>query len=205
MKGIFSIDNPVWIFIGKLADLCILTCLWAVGSIPVITLGASTAALYTVSWELSENREGYLIRQFFRAYRANLKRGTAAELILALVGVILFTDLRAAFYMNSVWGKIFLWAMIVFSLVFLLTAAFFVPLSVRSDAGLRTLFPAAFVLAFRHLGWTIFMVVCAVCLLGVAVFVMAPLLILVPGLTSYLHSKILNFILKEKPVCYTQS
>lgn len=205
MKGLFSIDNPIWNFIGKLVDMLLLTCLWIIGSLPVITIGASTAALYTVAWKLSENKEGYLIRQFFHAFRKNFKRGTVIELIIVLAGVVLITDIRIAFYIDGLWGKMMFWALLVLGIIAVLTATLLIPLSVRTDVNVQKLLTAAFVLSLKHLGWTVFMSVSTVCLISLAVFVMAPLCILVPALTAYLHSKILNFILREDAKCYIQN
>ena len=46
LQGLFNYDNPVWRFIGKLGDLIILNVLWLITSIPIVTIGASTTALY---------------------------------------------------------------------------------------------------------------------------------------------------------------
>lgn len=46
LQGLFNYDNPIWRFIGKLADLMILNLLWIICSLPVFTIGASTTALY---------------------------------------------------------------------------------------------------------------------------------------------------------------
>ena len=52
------IDNPIMRGMGRLADFIILNLLWVVCSIPIITIGASTTALYTVMLKLVKNEEG---------------------------------------------------------------------------------------------------------------------------------------------------
>ena len=47
MKRLLSIDNPIMRFIIKIFDCMILSVLWLVFSLPVITMGAATAALYS--------------------------------------------------------------------------------------------------------------------------------------------------------------
>ena len=39
MGSLFNLDNPIWRFMGKLVDVFILTLLWAVCCIPIITIG----------------------------------------------------------------------------------------------------------------------------------------------------------------------
>ena len=74
MTRIFNLDNPVWNFLGKLTDMIVLTVLWVTVSIPVITAGASTAALYDISLQLAENQEGYIVRSFFAPLRKTGKK-----------------------------------------------------------------------------------------------------------------------------------
>ena len=53
MKNLFHVENPVWVFMGKLVDMLILSGLWVICSLPVVTIGASTAALYYVTLKLA--------------------------------------------------------------------------------------------------------------------------------------------------------
>ena len=60
MAKLFDMNNPVWRFMGKIADMFLLTLAWFVCSVPIITIGASTTALYYVSLKMEEGKEGYL-------------------------------------------------------------------------------------------------------------------------------------------------
>ena len=50
----------------------------SVCSLPVVTFGASSAALYTVLLRLLQGEDGHLTRRFFSAWRDNWKRAAAA-------------------------------------------------------------------------------------------------------------------------------
>ena len=67
-------------FLNSVADMILLSMLWAVFSLPVVTLGASTAALYSIVMRYSED-DTMLLRRFWKAFRENLKRGSIAGLI----------------------------------------------------------------------------------------------------------------------------
>ena len=71
LQGLFNYDNPVWRFIGKLGDLIILNVLWLITSIPIVTIGASTTALYYVTLKLVRDEDGYTIRSFFKSFKEN--------------------------------------------------------------------------------------------------------------------------------------
>ena len=75
MKNWFQLDNPFWIFMGKLFDMVLLSVLWLVFSLPVVTIGASTTALYYVALKLANNEGGYTVRSFWQAFKQNLIPG----------------------------------------------------------------------------------------------------------------------------------
>ena len=86
--SIFRLDSPLMRGLTKLADLMLLNILAVVCSIPIITLGASASALYYAVGHLQED-EGSPTRDFFHAFRQNLKQATVIWLILAVTGAVL--------------------------------------------------------------------------------------------------------------------
>ena len=57
MKHIFSLDGKLFLFLNRLADLLLLNILWLITSIPLLTIGASTTALYYVTLKCVRNEE----------------------------------------------------------------------------------------------------------------------------------------------------
>lgn len=86
-------DNPIMHGIGRIADFIILNLLWLVCSIPIITIGASTTALYTVMLKVVKNEEGYIARGFLKAFKENFKQSTLLWLVFLLLGVICILDI----------------------------------------------------------------------------------------------------------------
>jgi len=72
----FNIDNPIWSFIGKLVDMLFITLLWVVFSLPLVTIGASTTALYYCSQQLVSNTEEHLAESFVASFRKNFRQST---------------------------------------------------------------------------------------------------------------------------------
>ncbi|MCI1664982.1 MAG: YesL family protein [Atopobiaceae bacterium] len=79
-----KVDSP-FIQAGiKLTNLLILNLFWILGCLPIVTIGASTIAAFTVCLKISEDRESLsMTKQFWQAYVANLKHGILLTLILA--------------------------------------------------------------------------------------------------------------------------
>jgi len=88
MGAIFNLDNPVWNFMSKVADLIILNLLAIVCSIPIVTIGASWTAMYFVTIRMVRKEESYIIRDFFRSFKENFKQATIIWLLaLAAIGI----------------------------------------------------------------------------------------------------------------------
>lgn len=89
----FSLENPIWKFIGNLADFFLLSCLWYLCCLPVVTAGAATTALYYVTLKMARGQEGQLIPAFFHSFKQNLKQATALWVGYLAVGILLVLDL----------------------------------------------------------------------------------------------------------------
>ena len=62
-------DSGIMRVLSKICDIVCLNVLWLVCSLPIITIGASTTALYTVMLKLVKNEEGYIFKGFLHAFK----------------------------------------------------------------------------------------------------------------------------------------
>ena len=85
MGSLFNLDNPIWRFMGKLVDVFILTLLWAVCCIPIITIGPASTAVYYVTLKLVRDEESYTVRSFFKSFKENFKQGSVIGIIMTLL------------------------------------------------------------------------------------------------------------------------
>lgn len=81
MEKLFALDGKFYRIMTKLGDLLILNFLWLLSSLPIITIGASTTALYQVTMALAENREGYIVKQYLKTFIKNLKQTTISWIL----------------------------------------------------------------------------------------------------------------------------
>ena len=89
----FGIDSKFYEVVSKIADLVVVNLLFVLCSLPIITIGASTTALYGVTKKMAENREGYIFRNYFRLFKENFKQSTIMWIILLLLALIPTIDL----------------------------------------------------------------------------------------------------------------
>lgn len=82
-----TIDSPIIQAGIKITNLLILNLYWVIGCLPLVTIGASTTAAFSVTLKMAEDREeSGVTRAFWAAYVQNLKHGVPLSLIL-LVGI----------------------------------------------------------------------------------------------------------------------
>lgn len=92
MSNFFNYDN-VWIQkLNKIADLLILNIIWIFVSMPVVTVGAATTAVYYTINKVILKDEGSLWKAFWSAFKDNFKQSTIAWLTLLLLFAITMMD-----------------------------------------------------------------------------------------------------------------
>lgn len=90
---IFDLDNPVWTFMSKVADLMILNVCMLVCSIPIVTVGASWTAGYYVAIKMVKRECAYPFKEFFHSFKENFKQATQLWIIALIVLAVLSGDL----------------------------------------------------------------------------------------------------------------
>ena len=71
----FNSENWFWKGFGRLADYFILSFCWLLCSIPVVTIGTATIALYDAVAHCVRGREPDLAKRFFTTFKKELLRG----------------------------------------------------------------------------------------------------------------------------------
>lgn len=89
---LFSTDSPVYRFITRLWDVIKISLLWLVCSLPVITVGPATVALAKITLQMADETEGYVARDFLKAFRANLRCGIPLGLLAVLALYAIYLD-----------------------------------------------------------------------------------------------------------------
>ena len=87
----FNQESTLVTILNKAADMVILSVLWCICSLPVLTIGAASAALYHTSIRVLRQNRGYAFATFRDSFKENLRQTlpfTALLLFLyALFGV----------------------------------------------------------------------------------------------------------------------
>lgn len=90
----FSVDGFLYRFMSTLMNVLLLNICWIVTSIPLVTVGASTVALCDVMLRLTDDEEGYVVKQYFRAFKNNWKQGIPLGILNLVAAYAVYLDFQ---------------------------------------------------------------------------------------------------------------
>lgn len=155
---LFSQDRPLWRGMSRAMDVIILAFMWTITSLPVVTLGASSTAVYYVMLKMARNEEGYLWRGYWKAFKENFKQSTILWLLLLVLGVFFAADIYY-YYMQENAAASGVQALFMGMLLLVLIVLIYLfPIISRFSNTTGKLFSMALFLPFKHFGWTLALV-----------------------------------------------
>ena len=202
MRGIFNIDSPFMGALIKLFDCIGVSILWLLFSLPVITIGASSTALYTTVHQYLRKDEGGLWATFWGAFRDNLKRSTlvwlAALAVLALlvVDALVFRSLELG---GHPLGKVY-WVVLVLCCIAVTWAAFLFAYAARFQGSAWDVLRFGFILMAAHPVKSLGVFLPVLC--GAMLTIIAPgMIAIIPAAVCWLDSIVLEqvFLLHMRP------
>ncbi len=150
MHTLFNPENSFWNFMGKVTDAACMSFLWLITSLPIITIGASTAAFYSFTLDAVQDREGAVWHSYFSAFRKNFKKATVLWLLQLVLAVFLSVNLYAAwnFYLAKGILGLGLFSLALFGMiVFVGTGCYIYPILVSYDFPVKKVITDSFVMA----------------------------------------------------------
>jgi len=149
MGGLFSSDSLFGKAGAVLADVMILGLLWLIFSIPVITIGAATSAVFYVTTKKVSKKEGYLWRDFWKSFKESFLKATVTWVILLIVfGLLLWNIWNIGFV--DVFGNVLLIVYYILLIQVAFVTVYVFPLIARFDMKIVQIFRTAAFMANRH-------------------------------------------------------
>ena len=200
--NLFNIDGKIYKFLDKFWHMVWIGVLWIICSIPIITIGASSAAAYYAMVKSVRKNEDSPTKDFFRSFKRNFKQATIMTVIYIVVGAAF--SYAAWFYYHGQ-GSLNMglrWLFYIILLVYLCTITYaFSWLSRYEMSTIHALtYPIAITLMHLRfsLGLIIFWAAATIGLYwAYNTFLFAPLLVLIPGLKCLLDTYMIEPVLKK--------
>lgn len=159
MSNLIDPDRPLMAFITKMAYSAYLNILWLICCLPIVTIGASTTALFYVTLKMAEDRDDGLTGMFFRAFRQNFLPATKLWLVLLGAGAFLAID---GYIVWHIWSQSIFWTLvaallIVAAIVYAVVLLYAFPLLARFENTTFGILKTALLVGLRYLVCTLLM------------------------------------------------
>ena len=203
----FSYDSKFGQLFLKLSYGCCLNFLWLVCCLPIVTIGASTTALYYTSFKIAKDEGSSITVMFFRSFKQNFKQATVIWLIMLVAGLIIIADaiLLYRLRVTSAGVVAVLWTLLlacVFAcmLVYVIVLTYIFPLLSIASNTTANMFKNAFLIGTHYLFATILVLFIHYAMFFLVVNVFTPLIVFGEGLCAVVSAHILLKIFR--PLLY---
>ena len=89
-RKILNPDNALMITMTQITDCIFLSLFWLIGCIPVVTMGASFAALYDATYRGFRQGDKHCWSRFWQVYKDNWKASIAPTIVFT-VGILILS------------------------------------------------------------------------------------------------------------------
>lgn len=190
MGGLFNLDAPIWVWMSEVADIIILTFLWWLCCIPVVTIGVSTTAFFYVMGKKVRKENTYVVKDFFKSFKQNFKQSILLTIVMLIAcvsaGLYAFMTIEGLLLQAaSLKWIIPVTVIFIFEVVNIFTYLW--ALLSRFDMKTKVLVKTALVLTHKHLLTTIANTLVFV-ITGYLIFKMPVLFVFAPGIIVALSS-----------------
>lgn len=196
MSNLFRIDGKIYELVEKFVDCILVSILWTLFSLPIVTIGASTAALYYTVHKVIRNDTGKLWQTFWYTFKSNFRQATALWGILFIILAVLCFDCYLVYTWRQI-NSLFIWLfwilLILLASTIMLSSYWFAYITHIQDS-IKTVLKNTFIMCVVHFSKSILLLL--ITILVIACFVLLPFspffFILLPGFSMYLACPILQ-------------
>ncbi|MBQ1531246.1 MAG: DUF624 domain-containing protein [Solobacterium sp.] len=196
--NIFSYDSKFSQLFLKLSYACWLNMMWMICSLPIITIGASTTALYSVTLKIADEKESNITKQFITAFRSNFKQATRMWLLLLLAGILIGGDFYVVLHMRSMssGSLAIMWTLnlallIAISIIYAVVLVYIFPLIARFENNDKAMLKNSLLIGIHYLFCTIVVAAIHFVMFYAVVAIFTPLILFGEGLSALLSSYML--------------
>lgn len=181
-----DVEGPVIGFLDKVGQLILLGICWFLGCVPLITIGTSSTALYYAVIKSIRREQGDAIREFWKSYKANLKRGISVTVAAAILGGVLTVNLEILQRSQGQKSSFLAAASLIALFLLAATGVYICPILSRFTMKVTMAWKLAFVMALRYFLYTAIIIMGSGMLVGLQIYVFPiPTVVLIPGFWCY--------------------
>jgi uncharacterized membrane protein YesL len=196
MGSFFRIYGGLFTGLGKVFDIMLVSLLWFICCLPIVTIGPATTALYYTVVKTIRRERGYVSKEFFHSFRLNLKQGMISGIMLTVFAVLMLVNFQLVKAIKSNISTILFGIYLSMTIIVFLTSVYVFPNLSRFTLTVKGLFKNSFAMAIRHFPSSILIgVIVLACVFGM--YIMPIAIFFLPGLGTLLTSFLMEKILKK--------
>lgn len=156
MGNLLSLDNVFFRGMGKIFDVVVLSIIFILSCLPIITIGPAITALYYSTVKSIRHDRSYPIKEFFRAFKRDFRQSFIVMLLTTILCLIVYADIKIIMYYSNLGFESLKFVYIIVALFVLFISMYAYPLISRFSLRLLNLFKLSFYLVIKHFIVTIF-------------------------------------------------
>lgn len=197
IRDFFEFEGDFYTYTGKIFDMVLVSIYWFLGCIPIVTIGASFAALHrSVTKSIRQDRET-ITKQFWKSYKQNLIPSLGLTTAYGMVLFLLLLNigiLRAK--MQGLVGLFFMTLYVIVGIFVIVCACYGFPALSRFDMPVGWIIKLSGYMTVRHLPISLLLLAMTAAAY-LAIFVKPLLVMIIPGVFATVASPIIEPLLER--------
>lgn len=193
----FDEDSSFIDLLGKFADLAILSMIFFLTSIPVITIGASVTALYEAIVTSVRGKKAYPYKIYWDSFRKNLSKATPFWILYLLATALMVFNVSFALQQYNNMGLFLLVSDVTVCLLLGFQIIYTFALLAKGYQGFRHIMKMAFMYGIGHLPYSIIALIIVLAGVILVTITYGVLGVLLPGFIGALASLPLEKVFEQ--------
>lgn len=198
MNRFFNPDNWLWKPFSLAFDFFGLSCMWFLCSMPLITVGTASIALYDTCAHCLRGDETNLAKRFFSTFKKELVPGILITILWAVIAMVFWFGYQIVYQMAQANPAIAMFAVVYYFSLLIPVGALCWLFAVQSRFVYKffELHKMSLYFTFAHLPSTVGLVILA--LIAIEICVDFPFMVIfVPGIMVYVQSFLIERVFKK--------
>ena len=179
LNNLFNPENRFWEFMTNMTNVLFVGLIWLICCLPIVTIGASTTALYDYTLKLANNTDGYVLKSFFKAFKKNFIKSTVLWVLMLLGTGFLAVDAYVCLQMGTSFSKYLFFAIVAIGILYFIVCIYIFPVLAFFQVNVKGAIKNAFIMGVGNLPLTMLTII--ILIIGCFIIYTVPYLIFALG------------------------
>lgn len=159
MNHLFSSDSIFFRGMSKVFDVVLLSTVFALACLPIVTIGPAITALYYSTVKCIRRGRGYVVKEFFTSFKRDFRLAFYMEMFLFIAGYILYINLKMSMEIPNFLLSVLRYVYVGLGVLVIFVSIYAFPFISRFQLSLKVLLQLALFLSIRHLLTTLISII----------------------------------------------